>query len=91
MFKDKILAKAGSHGLIDYSNNTPETKQAFVAFAEDVIDTYLVLKIVPELNKLRKQISQLQKEASDASWVTNPDRMGGAFDPALDTPNDGWK
>lgn len=32
-----------------------------------------------EIEKLRKENEDLKKKLAEASWVTNPDRMGGQF------------
>jgi DNA-binding PucR family transcriptional regulator len=43
-----------------------------------------------EVRELKRQVSALKKQTSDDSWITNPDRMGGAF--TSDELNDtGWK
>jgi hypothetical protein len=51
------------------------------------------LKInIDELKRILKDVEQCVKQASDNSWMTNPDRMGGGGWTAdeLD-PNRGWK
>ncbi len=51
------------------------------------------LKInIAELKRILQDVEQCVKQASDDSWITNPDRMGGGGWTAdeLD-PNRGWK
>jgi len=40
---------------------------------------YLLKNESKTLQELQDKISSLQKQIDDNSWVTNPDRMGGAF------------
>lgn len=43
-----------------------------------LIERMVVEKIAMQgdIDELRGQVAQLESEASDAGWVTNPDRMG---------------
>ena len=52
---------------------------------------YLEINIA-ELQRILQDVEQCAKQASDDSWITNPDRMGGGGWTAdeLD-PNRGWK
>jgi hypothetical protein len=52
---------------------------------------YLQINI-GELRRILQDVEQCVKQASDDSWITNPDRMGGGGWTAdeLD-PNRGWK
>ena len=47
---------------------------------------------IAELKRILQDVEQCVKQASDDSWITNPDRMGGGGWTAdeLD-PNRGWK
>jgi hypothetical protein len=47
---------------------------------------------IDELKRILKDVEQCAKQASDDSWITNPDRMGGGgwTQDELD-PNRGWK
>ena len=59
------------------------------------LKTYLqheLASVEDMLNAANARASQLEKQASDDSWITNPDRMGGGGWTAdeLD-PNRGWK
>ncbi len=59
------------------------------------LKTYLqheLASVEDMLNAANARVSQLEKQASDDSWITNPDRMGGGGWTAdeLD-PNRGWK
>ena len=52
---------------------------------------YLEVNIA-ELKRILQDVEQCVKQASDDSWITNPDRMGGGgwTQDELD-PNRGWK
>lgn len=39
---------------------------------------------------LSNEVVRLRRESSDASWITNPDRQGGAFTQD-EIDNTGWK
>ena len=51
------------------------------------------LKInIAELKRILQDVEQCAKQASDDSWITNPDRMGGGGWTAEELdPNRGWK
>jgi hypothetical protein len=45
-----------------------------------------------DLKEANGRVRQLEKQASDDSWITNPDRMGGGGWTAEELdPNRGWK
>jgi hypothetical protein len=45
-----------------------------------------------DLKEANGRVRQLEKQASDDSWITNPDRMGGGGWSAEELdPNRGWK
>jgi len=47
---------------------------------------------IAELKNILKDVEQCVKKASDDSWITNPDRMGGGGWSAEELdPNRGWK
>jgi hypothetical protein len=49
-------------------------------------------KLIREIDSLIRSNQVLNKQVSDASWITNPDRMGGAFsqDEIDRSRNGGW-
>lgn len=58
-----------------------------------LIATLEYLKVnIDELKRILQDVEQCAKQASDDSWITNPDRMGGGgwTQDELD-PNRGWK
>ena len=59
--------------------------------AIDTTAKFLVVNI-DELKRILQDVELCAKQASDDSWITNPDRMGGGGWTAdeLD-PNRGWK
>lgn len=56
-----------------------------------IIKNWLEINI-DELKRILQDVEQCAKQASDDSWITNPDRMGGGgwTQDELD-PNRGWK
>lgn len=78
--------------------NTIAGKKAMLAgLRKDESAGYYVLSNMLEINieeleKILKDVEQCAKQASDDSWITNPDRMGGGgwTQDELD-PNRGWK
>ena len=58
-----------------------------------IIATVEFLKInIDELRRILQDVEQCVKQASDDSWITNPDRMGGGGWTAEELdPNRGWK
>ena len=47
---------------------------------------------IAELKRILQDVEQCAKQASDDSWITNPDRMGGGGWTAEELdPNRGWK
>jgi hypothetical protein len=69
--------------------NIDELKRILQDVEQSVVD-YDELK--DDLKGANGRIRQLEQQASDDSWITNPDRMGGGGWTAdeLD-PNRGWK
>jgi flagellar biosynthesis chaperone FliJ len=87
--------------------NTIKGKEKYLAECKDALDkgitstgvhiavdtTREFLEInIDELKRILQDVEQCVKQASDDSWITNPDRMGGGGWTAdeLD-PNRGWK
>jgi hypothetical protein len=46
---------------------------------------------IAELKRILQDVEQCVKKESDDSWITNPDRMGGAWTTEELDPNRGWK
>jgi hypothetical protein len=68
-------------------------KLATMAEDSALFATVSLLKVnIDELRRILQDVEQCAKQASDDSWITNPDRMGGGGWTAdeLD-PNRGWK
>lgn len=54
-------------------------------------ESYVVVNI-DELKRILQDVEVCCKQASDESWITNPDRMGGGGWTAEELdPNRGWK
>jgi hypothetical protein len=83
--KEALLEEYKKASLIAVRNDTPDrvTIGAMAGFLSTNID---------ELKRILKDVEQCAKQASDDSWITNPDRMGGGgwTQDELD-PNRGWK
>ena len=79
--KEKYLATLGN---TRYMNDG-------AAMATEATRAMLEINIA-ELKRILQDVEQCAKQASDDSWITNPDRMGGGGWTAdeLD-PNRGWK
>lgn len=45
---------------------------------------------IAELQRILQDVEQCAKQASDDSWITNPDRMGGCYSED-EMRNEGWK
>ena len=45
---------------------------------------------IAELKRILQDVEQCVKQASDDSWITNPDRMGGCYSED-ELRNEGWK
>ncbi len=59
--------------------------------ARDAVNAFLKVNI-DELKRILQDVEQCAKQASDDSWITNPDRMGGGGWSAEELdPNRGWK
>jgi hypothetical protein len=62
-----------------------------VHIAVDTTREFLEINI-GELKRILQDVEQCAKQASDDSWITNPDRMGGGGWTAEELdPNRGWK
>ena len=60
-------------------------------FRATVTVEFLAINI-DELKRILKDVEQCAKQASDDSWITNPDRMGGGgWTQDELNPNRGWK
>jgi hypothetical protein len=46
---------------------------------------------IGELKRILQDVEQCAKQAADDSWITNPDRSGGAYTAEELDPNRGWK
>ncbi len=79
--KEKYLARLG---------NTRDMN-AGAAMATEATRAMLEINI-DELKRILQDVEQCVKQASDDSWITNPDRMGGGGWSAEELdPNRGWK
>jgi uncharacterized membrane-anchored protein YhcB (DUF1043 family) len=45
---------------------------------------------IAELKRILQDVEQCAKQASNDSWITNPDRMGGCYTED-ELRNEGWK
>ena len=52
------------------------------------VEEFKVLK--DDLKETNGRVRQLERQASDDSWITNPDRMGGCYSED-EMRNEGWK
>ena len=69
--------------------NIDELKRVLQDVEQCVFD-YDELK--DDLKEANGRVRQLERQASDDSWITNPDRMGGGGWSAEELdPNRGWK
>jgi hypothetical protein len=70
--KEQLLEEYKKASLIAVRNDTPDrvTIGAMAGFLSVNID---------ELKRILQDVEQCVKQASDDSWITNPDRMGGQF------------
>ena len=53
--------------------------------------TYEAINESRTLQELQNKVDRLQKKINDASWVTNPDRMGGAFTQQEIADSQAWR
>jgi FtsZ-binding cell division protein ZapB len=67
--------------------NIGELKRILQDVEQSVVD-YDELK--EDLKEANGRVRQLEKQASDDSWVTNPDRSGGSFTQE-EIDYQGWK
>ncbi len=80
----------------DNLRNTIAGKEELLALCPETeknINIRAFLKVnIDELRRILQDVEVCCKQASDDSWITNPDRMGGGGWTAdeLD-PNRGWK
>ena len=77
---------AGKEQLLESYKSSPQPTLATSTLCQ-------MLKVnIDELKRILQDVEQCAKQASDDSWITNPDRMGGGGWTAdeLD-PNRGWK
>jgi len=61
-----------------------------VHIAVDTTRAFLEINIA-ELKRILQDVEHCVKKESDDSWITNPDRMGGAWTTEELDPNRGWK
>jgi archaellum component FlaC len=52
--------------------------------------THMLEINIDELKRILQDVEQCAKQASDDSWITNPDRMGGCYSED-ELRNEGWK
>lgn len=52
--------------------------------------THMLEINIDELKRILQDVEQCAKQASDDSWITNPDRMGGCY-AEDELRNEGWK
>ena len=83
--KEQMLEEYKKASMIAVRNDTPD-RATIGAMAG-----FLSVNIA-ELKRILQDVEQCAKQASDDSWITNPDRQGGGGWTAdeLD-PNRGWK
>ncbi len=64
--------------------------QKILGDVEQCVEEFEALK--DDLRETNGRVRQLERQASDSSWITNPDRQGGGgwTQDELD-PNRGWK
>ena len=67
--------------------NIAELKQ-ILKDVEQCVEEFEVLK--DDLAETNGRVRQLERQASDDSWITNPDRMGGCYSED-ELRNEGWK
>ena len=70
--KEALLEEYKKASLIAVRNDTPDrvTIGAMAGFLSTNIN---------ELKRILQDVEQCAKQASDDSWITNPDRSGGQF------------
>jgi hypothetical protein len=70
--KEALLEEYNKASLIAVRNDTPDraTIAAMAGFLSVNID---------ELRRILQDLEQCVKKESDDSWITNPDRSGGAY------------
>jgi hypothetical protein len=91
---DKGITSTGVHIAVDTTRefleiNIGELKRILQEVEQCVFD-YDELKA--DLKESNGRVRQLERQASDDSWTTNPDRMGGGGWTAEELdPNRGWK
>ena len=63
----------------------PNAQEAVTPFVADRIAIKTAIQYlsvnIGELKRILQDVEQCVKQASDDSWITNPDRMGGASTP----------
>jgi hypothetical protein len=60
-------------------------------YGREAVNAFLKINI-DELKRILADVEVCAKQASDDSWITNPDRMGGGGWTAEELdPNRGWK
>ena len=81
--KEALLEEYKKASLIAVRNDTPDrvTIGAMAGFLSVNID---------ELRRILQDVEQCAKQASDDSWITNPDRMGGCYSED-ELRESGWK
>lgn len=86
--KEKALEKYRNDIIAAPLADQPDSNAISALYA-----TIQFLKInIDELRAILKDVEVCCKQASDESWITNPDRMGGGGWTAEELdPNRGWK
>ena len=84
--KEQMLVEHQCALAASYLGPTPiaGTEMAFVAIIQ-----FLEINIA-ELKRILQDVEQCAKQASDDSWITNPDRMGGCY-AEDELKESGWK
>ena len=87
--KNTIAGKEEALALYESRQDIPRAPGDQMA----IVATIEFLKVnINELKRILQDLELCAKQASDDSWITNPDRMGGGgwTQDELD-PNRGWK
>ena len=77
---------------IDMRDSLSKEMDAYNALYAGWHATVAMLEInIAELKRILQDVEQCVKKESYDSWITNPDRMGGAWTTEELDPNRGWK
>lgn len=87
--RNTIAGKEEALALYESRKDIPREAGSQIA----MIATIEFLKLnIAELKRILQDVEKCCEQASDESWITNPDRMGGGGWTAEELdPNRGWK